>query len=122
MCFRIAVRAIEAWLLADRERLATLLGVATNLLPGNPDEVGNPKTALVDLARRSRRRAIRDELVPRAGSGRAVGPLYTSRMIEFVEDTAAGWRPEQAARQSDSLARCITRLRALRTMIAQHPT
>jgi hypothetical protein len=64
---------------------------------------------VVDLARRSRRRAIRDDFVPREGSGRRIGPLYTSRMIEFVEDMTAGWRPDEAARLSPSLARCLRR-------------
>ena len=110
MCFRVAVRALEAWLLADRERLAQLLGIRMSLLPTEPDRVDDPKRELVNLARRSRRRSIRDDLVPREGSSRSVGPLYTPRMIQFVEDRTAGWRPDQALRVSDSLARCILRL------------
>ena len=110
MCFRVAVRALEAWLLADRERLAQLLGIRMSLLPTEPDRVDDPKRELVNLARRSRRRPIRDDLVPREGSSRSVGPLYTARMIQFVEDGTAGWRPDQALRVSDSLARCILRL------------
>jgi hypothetical protein len=113
MCLRVAVRAIEAWLLADRERLAELLGVRLTWLPANPDRVDNPKTELVNLARRSSRRGVRNDLVPREGSGRAVGPLYTARMIQFVEDETAGWRPNEAARVSDSLARSVNRLRDL---------
>lgn len=69
-----------------------------------------PKQALVNLARTSRRRAIRDDMVPREGSGRAVGPGYTSRIIEFVSNH---WRPEQAAHVSDSLRRAIARLEIL---------
>jgi hypothetical protein len=80
------------------------------LLPADPDRLDDPKRELVSLARRSRRRFIRDDLVPREGSGRSVGPLYTARMTEFVEDRTAGWQPDQALRVSDSLARCIRRL------------
>lgn len=72
MCFRVAVRAVEAWLLADRERMAQLLGLKVALLPEDPDNLDDPKRELVNLARRARRRAIRDDLVPRDGSGRAV--------------------------------------------------
>jgi hypothetical protein len=36
-----------------------------------------------------------------------VGPAYSSRLIEFALDEAEGWRPEIAARRSDSLRRCI---------------
>ncbi len=113
MCFRVAVRAIEAWLLADRERLAQLLGVSVAWLPANPDRLDDPKRELVNLARRSRRRAVRDDLVPRQDSGRSVGPLYTTRMIEFLQDETAGWRLDQALRVSESLERCVLRLRNL---------
>jgi hypothetical protein len=54
-------------------------------------------------------------MVPRPESGRQIGPAYTSRLIQFVEDTQAGWRPEVAAAVSDSLARC---LRSLGRLIA----
>lgn len=114
MLLRIAVRAIESWLLADHERVAELLGLSVKAIPSDPDQIENPKQRLVDLARRSRRRVIREELVPRVASGRAVGPFYTARMIEFVEDTRAGWRPAAAVHRSDSLARCVRRLRSLR--------
>lgn len=110
MCFRVAVRSIEAWLLADRERVARLLGIRTRLIPTKPDDLDDPKRELISLARRSSRRSVREELVPRDGSGRAVGPLYTTRMIEFVMDKNAGWRPEEAARISYSLSRCLQRL------------
>jgi hypothetical protein len=68
MCFRIAVRAVEAWLLADRERIARWLGVAVARVPENPDDLDDPKRELVNLARRSRRRDIARDLVPREGA------------------------------------------------------
>lgn len=113
MYLRVVVRAIESWLLADRERIASLLGIRVGLLPNNPDALDNPKGELVNLSRRSRRREIRYDLVPREGSGRSVGPLYTVRMIEFVEDPMTGWRVERASQTSDSLARCMRNLQLL---------
>jgi hypothetical protein len=110
MCFRIAVRTVEAWLLADRERIAQLLRVATAQVPQNPDQLNDPKQQLINLARRSRLRTIQSDLAPREGSGRSVGPLYTARMIEFVSDETAGWRPAHAFHVSQSLAQCIERL------------
>ena len=80
-------------------------------MPDNPDDLDDPKQELINLARRSRRRGIRNEIVPREGSGRVVGPLYTTRMIEFIQDEIGGWRPGRALRVSGSLARCIARLR-----------
>lgn len=109
LCLRIAVRAMEAWLLADREAFADFFGVSPARIPAHPDEVQDPKRLVVDLARRSRRRAIREDLVPREGSGRAVGPAYTSWLIEFADRV---WRPREAAGASASLRRCIAALQA----------
>lgn len=110
LCFRVAVRKIEAWLLADTERIAEFLGVSRVKFPRDPERLGDPKTALVNLARNSRRRNIRDDMVPRPEGGRAVGPAYSSRLIEFV---GVRWRPEYAARRCDSLRRAIDCLRTL---------
>ncbi len=104
LCFRVAVRQVEAWLMADREALARFLGVARSAIPQDPESLENAKVAMVNLARRSRRRAIREDMVPRAGSGRAVGPAYASRLSEYVHER---WRPEVAAQHSDSLRRAI---------------
>jgi hypothetical protein len=113
MCFRVAVREVEAWLLADREHLARFLSVGISRVPVDPEAVDDPKRTMIDLATLSRRRDIREDMVPRSGSGRIVGPAYTSRLIEFVVDTRAGWRPDVAASSSASLNRCLGRLRWL---------
>jgi len=110
LCFRVAVRQVEAWLMADEQTLAEHLRVARNAVPPTPEELGNAKVGMVNLARRSRRLDIRKDMVPREGSGRAVGPAYASRLIEYIRDS---WRPEVAANRSDSLRRamaCLSRL------------
>jgi hypothetical protein len=113
LCFRIAVRAVEAWLMADRERIAQLLRVSVARVPSSPDHVEDPKLELVSLARKSRSSSIRREMVPTSSSCRRVGPLYVQNMIRFVEDRSTGWRPEIAAEHSDSLRRCIRALGGL---------
>ncbi|NMC21518.1 MAG: hypothetical protein GYA33_13985 [Thermogutta sp.] len=110
LCFRIAVRAVESWLLADAERIAEFMAVARSRVPANPEGLPDPKVELVNLARRSRRKDIREDMVPREDSGRPVGPAYTSRLIEFVEQY---WRPTEAAKRADSLARAIRCLERL---------
>ena len=105
MSFRVAVREVEAWLLADSARMAEFLAVPAHRVPTNPDAIDQPKECVVDLARKSRRRAIREDMVPIPGGGRSVGPAYTSRLIEFIQDPA-GWRPSVAAAESESLGRC----------------
>jgi len=110
MCFRVVVRTVESWLFADRDRLARFLGFRTAQIPGDPEAVDDAKRTMVEVARHSRRRDVRQDMVPRPGSGSAVGPAYTSRLIEFV---ATHWRPEVAARSAESLQRSLTRLRGV---------
>jgi hypothetical protein len=112
MQFRVAVRSIESWLLADAERLAAFLGIPVSKIPRNPDAEQNPKATLVNLARRSRRTAILKDMVPREGSGARVGPGYITRITEFVIEGESQWRPGVASQHSDSLSRCIRALRA----------
>lgn len=113
MAFRVAVREVESWLLADREAIARWLGVGVGRVPTDPDTLQDPKGEIVGLARRSNRRDLRSALVPREGSGRRVGPLYTTEMMKLVLDTDSGWRPEIAITSSDSLARCFRALKRL---------
>jgi hypothetical protein len=112
ICLRIAVRAAEAWLLANHRPLSKFLAVSKDLLPKEPELVPNPKMELVNLARRSRSRAIREDMVPEPGSSIQVGPGYTTRLIEFASTL---WQPDNAAERSDSLTRC---LKALRNVLA----
>lgn len=107
MCFRIVVREVKSWLLADRETLADFLGVALSRIEVNPEALDDPKATMVNLARRSRRRAIRKDMVPRPGSGRSEGPAYTSRLIEYAQDS---WRPDIASQHADSLQRLCRRV------------
>ncbi|MDW8326371.1 MAG: hypothetical protein RMK99_07380 [Anaerolineales bacterium] len=110
LCFRVVVRAVEAWLLADAEALSSFLGVARTRVPNQPEALEDPKAVMVNLARQSRRRDIRIDMAPREGSGRPVGPAYASRLIEFV---SGYWRPDVAAANADSLTRTIRCLRRI---------
>lgn len=110
MCFRIAVKEVESWLLADRDRLAAFLGVSPTRVPTSPDDCDDPKQLMIELARGSKRRDIREDMVPPLGTGRAIGRAYVARLTEFIEQR---WRPEDAAAASDSLRRCIQGLRRI---------
>lgn len=111
MLLRVAVHEVESWLLADRRRIAQFLGVPLAQVPMRPDHIDAPKQLMVGLARGSRLRAIREDLVPRPESGRKEGPAYTSQVTGFVLER---WQPADAARYSDSLARCMAALERLR--------
>jgi len=108
MCFRIAVRAIEAWLLADRSNLARFLGVSTSQIPCNPEALPDPKQFLINLASGSRKRAIKEGLVP--GQGQRIGPAYNSHLIEFVKGV---WDVKSAASNAPSLRRALDCLQRL---------
>jgi hypothetical protein len=113
LCFRVAVREVEAWLLSDRESIARFLSVPIPRVPIDPESEINPKQTMVNLAATSKRRDIREDMVPRPGSGRSVGPAYTSRLVEFTQSPQPLWRPSNAAKHSKSLQRCMKCLEQL---------
>lgn len=110
LCFRVAVRSVEAWLLSDIDGIASFLRVRKGIVPRDPESLADPKRAIVDLAAKSSSREIRDGLVPRPGGGRTVGNLYTSTICSFVRDH---WSILDAAGVSPSLARAVISLRGL---------
>ncbi|HEY7213346.1 MAG TPA: hypothetical protein VIC28_01890, partial [Thermoanaerobaculia bacterium] len=107
MRFRVAVRQVEAWLLADRARVADLFQVSLDVIPPNPETLDDAKWVMVQLARRSRNRRLREEIVPEANTSAKVGPGYTARMIEFATNL---WRPQIAKLSTPSLASCLRSL------------
>ncbi len=111
MRYRVAVRALEAWLLADAEGVAAFFGVARHHVPHDPEGLEDPKMSLVQLARRSRVRAIRDDMVPSEDTTARVGPGFVGRIIDFAS-TKWSWR--RGATRSDSLRRCVERIAAWR--------
>jgi hypothetical protein len=112
LCFRVAVRETEAWLLADSEAAAHFLQVSRQRLPINPDNLRDPKDELLKLARQSRSRDLREGMIPSQQSGRRVGPLYATYLIEYI---ANHWDPVRASSRSDSLKRTMRALQSLRT-------
>jgi hypothetical protein len=110
MCFRLAVRATESWLMADAAALASFLTVDERWVPTEPDSILNPKVALVDLARRSRKAQVRREMTPPQGASVSVGPLYAANIINFAMNH---WSLERACKRSDSLRRARKALRDL---------
>lgn len=102
MRLHVAVRSIESWLLADAEAFSQFLSVAPSRIPREPEAIDRPKHAVVELARHSRKRAVREALVPDPGSSAAVGPGYASAIIDFATNH---WRPSAAEPHSESLRR-----------------
>ncbi|WP_456670374.1 hypothetical protein [Bradyrhizobium sp. USDA 3240] len=113
MCFRIAVRETEAWLLADREAFASAIGVPFAQVPIQPETLEDPKLTIVNLARKSRKRAVKIGLVPEQGAGISIGPEYAAWIIEFAHTQ---WDPTRAV--ADGNAPSLSRtLRAIKGLI-----
>lgn len=104
--FCIAVREVESWLLADRERLASFLRISPALLTSKPDEEDDPKRTLINLAKKSRSRVIREDIVP-INNNASIGPNYNDRLIAFVINH---WNIEDACKLSPSLKRAFIKL------------
>ncbi|MXW02452.1 MAG: hypothetical protein F4X59_04915 [Holophagales bacterium] len=105
---RVPVRAVESWLMADREGFAREFSVRPEELPRDPDSLSDPKRQLIDICRRSRRADVRRGMVPREAGGRTVGPEYTIRIVAFARFV---WSPQRAAEASESLRRSLAALR-----------
>lgn len=110
LLLRIAVRAAEAWLIADRDGLAGWLETSPRHLPDIPEDHPNPKRAVMDAAMRSASPLIRSG-VPPGDSGRRQGPDYNATLIGFVHGP---WQPEAAALRCPSLHRTLMRIADLR--------
>jgi hypothetical protein len=111
MCFRLAVRSVEAWLLGDSEGVARVLGVREGSIPREPESLRDPKSAVISLAMQSKKKRVRTGLVPTPRSGRSEGVQYTETMGAFVRNE---WNLAAAASRSSSLRRavdCVERLR-----------
>ncbi len=121
ICYRIAVREVEAWLLADRASIIRFMQVSPsdydsvigpdpeNIAdPDNPARFLLPKEAVCLLAARSPSDPIRSEIkLVKGGSERA----YTDTMLVFVQQR---WNIPVAAANSRSLRCAIRRLEQLR--------
>lgn len=112
LVFRVAVREVESWVMADRERFADFLGIAKNSIPEQTDTISDPKELLLQLASKSRNRRLRDDIVPRPGDKRKIGPDYNGRLGEFIHSS---WRAKVACSHSASFAR------AWKILSAFHP-
>jgi len=104
LIFRIAIREVESWLLAHRKAFAEFLGIQQRLIPLNPDELEDPKRKIIELASKSRKREIREAIVPVFGSTAIKGPDYNGKLAEFVQNT---WDVNEAKSNSPSLKRAF---------------
>lgn len=106
---RLAVPEAESWLLADNEALANYLEISPARIPRTPDEIADPKRNLLNLARRSKNRVIRQEVVSQLNPEKQ-GNGYNQHLCHFVR---THWSAQRAANNSPSLKRSIMRITRL---------
>ena len=112
LVFCIATREVETWIMADREGFARYLGIGRSLVPSDVETIDTPRETLISLAKRSRNRSIREDIVPKVGSTAKKGRGYNSALSSFVLQK---WNVESARGEAMSLDRAICR-------ISEYPT
>lgn len=104
LIFRIAIKEVESWLLADREGFAKFLDIPTNKLPQQPEECENPKRELINLSRNSK---FGLEIAPQKGSRAIQGYNYNGCLVCYVQNN---WSIDAAMEYSPSLERAVKSL------------
>lgn len=106
---RLAVTEAESWLLADHEAVVNAWGVPISKLPRAPDTELDPKLVVLDLAKRSRVRLVRREVVSESDPTKP-GTGYNQHVCQLAREH---WSAQRAAERSPSLARAIRRVKEL---------
>jgi hypothetical protein len=106
LLFRVAVHEIESWLLADRENFASFFSISQHLVPLQPDNEMDPKRTVISLAKRSRKREIREAIVP-IDDYASIGPGYDIQFQSFIQNI---WNIDSARKNSPSLDKAIKSL------------
>lgn len=111
LVFRVAVREVETWLLADTHGFSNYLNmdhVYVSKEVNHPDELLDPKSKLLSLVERSRKRKIIEDIVKREGTSLKQGPGYNARLSDYILNV---WNMKRARDNSNSLDRAINALR-----------
>jgi hypothetical protein len=103
LLFRVAIHEIESWLLADRKNFATFFSISQDLIPLEPDMETDPKQVVISLAKRSRKKVIREAIVP-IDEFVSNGPGYNVQFKDFIQKY---WDIDSACKNSPSLERAI---------------
>ncbi len=108
---RVAVREVEAWLLASDRELGRFLGILRTRDFAAPETLSDPKAELLKLAELSPRRDLREAIVRRdSGGNLRQGGAYNSTLAEFIKWR---WELDVACSKCPSLARMLAALSAL---------
>ena len=103
--FRVAVREVESWILADHAAWSEYIGIPAVNFSTAPDELDDPKQHLLNVIRKKGTKKIHREMLPQGSAH--IGPRYNEVLCDFVDSL---WTPERAAENSPSLDRALKTL------------
>ena len=107
LLFRVAVREVEAWLLADHSFMREIIGKSGSLSLV-PESLPDPKAVLLRLIHKHAKRQIRDDIVRKEGNNLRQGVNYNDRLVNLV---CKKWDPARASKLAPSLRRARLRMR-----------
>lgn len=107
LIFRVAVREVESWVMADTEGFSRFLGIKPSLFPLDMESIDDPKQFLIQMAGKSRKKELKKAIVPKPGSNARVGPDYNGVLISFVY---RDWDIACAIQRSRSLKHAVEAL------------
>jgi hypothetical protein len=105
--FRIAVMEIESWVMADRDSFLNFL-VSLNLIYHIKwTKLPDPKQFFLNITKKTRKRRLKQDIIPIPGSTAKIGPDYNACISDFVRDR---WNVHEAIRHSESLNRAFKKI------------
>ena len=117
--FRMAVKEVESWVLADQEGFSRYFEIPKQKMPQIPDQLPDPKQSLVEIIKKyCRNKNFRENIIPHPKSGALTGPGYNSTLVPFINKK---WSVKRASKTSDSLNRCVKALISLQSKKLKEP-
>jgi len=111
LSFRVSVKEVEAWLLADRVGISNFLGVSNDAIPIDVESLKNPKETLLKITGQSNKRGVKSDLLPQRGRNSTVGLGYNNTLCRFVQNE---WNIARAIANSASLEKAYHRIGEIR--------
>lgn len=109
LLFRLAVSEAESWILADRHAVAQFFDVPLGVVPKAPESIKDPKSEMLKIAGRSRKKSIRSEMLT-AGQQVRPGPGYNVHLGALI---AQAWDVVRAQENCPSLRRAVINVQSL---------
>jgi hypothetical protein len=106
--FRVAVKEIESWILADKENFAAFIDVPISRMSFDVETIVDVKSKLFSIVKHSKNREIKQAILPAKGMTAPIGAGYNDCLIGFVY---SNWNIQNAAKNARSLKRAIEKLK-----------